>query len=120
MEAARKGPPTMRSYSLEFGDDLRSPKNRREVMQDIKTKKPELVPMAFPRSPWSKPTYFQKDQAKVQERQDRERFFRTRGGLESGVSQNLESSSSRATPRRWTSACTGSLRAWRGTAEANE
>ena len=50
-EAARQGLPTMRSYSLEFGDDLRSPKKRKEVLQDIKTKKPKLVLMAFPCSP---------------------------------------------------------------------
>eukprot|EP00959_Pyramimonas_sp_CCMP1952_P183542 3837653-Pyramimonas_sp.AAC.1 len=41
-EAARQGLPTVRSYSLEFGDDSRSPKKRREVLQDIKTKKPKM------------------------------------------------------------------------------
>eukprot|EP00959_Pyramimonas_sp_CCMP1952_P165494 3459562-Pyramimonas_sp.AAC.1 len=65
----------MRSYSLEFGDNMWSPKKRREVMQDIMTKKPKLVLMVFPRSPWSNPTYFLEGQAKVQERQDRYFFF---------------------------------------------
>eukprot|EP00959_Pyramimonas_sp_CCMP1952_P448386 9389002-Pyramimonas_sp.AAC.1 len=63
-EAAKQGPPTMRSYSLEFGDDLRSPKKRHEVLQDIKTKQPKLLLMAFPCGPWSNLTYSQKDQAK--------------------------------------------------------
>ena len=74
-EAARQGLPTTRSYSLEFGDDLRLPKKRKEVLQDIRAKKPKLVLMAFPCGPWSNLTYFQKDQAKVQARQERDRPF---------------------------------------------
>ena len=45
------------------------------MLQDIKTKKPKLVVMAFPCSPWSNLTYFQKDQARVRERQLRDRPF---------------------------------------------
>eukprot|EP00959_Pyramimonas_sp_CCMP1952_P038827 812766-Pyramimonas_sp.AAC.1 len=47
-------------------------------MQDIETKKPKLVLMAFPCSPWSNLTSLPEGPgglAKVQERQDRDRPF---------------------------------------------
>ena len=37
----------LKSYSPERGDDLRSPKKRKEVLQDIKSRKPKLVLMVL-------------------------------------------------------------------------
>ena len=50
-EAVRQGLPTMKSYSLEFGDDFRLLKRQKAVIQDLITKKPKLVVMAFPAVP---------------------------------------------------------------------
>ena len=53
----------------------RSPKRWEEVLQDLEEKKPKVVVMAFPCSPWSNRTYFQRNQERVRERQLRERVL---------------------------------------------
>eukprot|EP00959_Pyramimonas_sp_CCMP1952_P227332 4752874-Pyramimonas_sp.AAC.1 len=65
----------MRSIALGFGDDLRNPKRRKEVLQELEVKQPKVVMMPFPCSPWSNLTYFKKDPLKVRERQFHDRPF---------------------------------------------
>ena len=74
-EALRQGLHAMRSYSLESGDDLRSPKRRQEVSRGLEVKKPKMAVIACPCCPWSILTYFQRDQEKVRARQLRDRVL---------------------------------------------
>ncbi|HIG16142.1 MAG TPA: hypothetical protein EYQ31_01950, partial [Candidatus Handelsmanbacteria bacterium] len=76
-EAEKQELPSMDSYSLKFGQDLRKKEWRSWVMQQVKEKRPKLLVIAFPCNPWSVLTHIQKDRTKVAQRRQNDRAFLT-------------------------------------------